>query len=393
MEPVDGHVKPWRIDPQTGGSLKPGDIVGRDSVILRALEQIRRGNNLLVTDPRRMGKTMMLERLSNEPGDGLVAVMLSYEGVTSVDEFFKQTMWALNDHAGVWTKVKKTLGTIVEVEASSRVVSVKAAFDDRPRIDLLGNALEAVVANLDQGERLIVVMDEVPIAIRNIAKHEGPKMADQLLQRLRSLREHSTQLSWIISGSIGFHHVLRDAETTEGVINDLESLPLGPLDQAGAELLARCLMIGIDREFDEGAVEKMVEVTGGIPFLLHHLALVLQPEEGYVTEQDVQKGWGEFIENRDQSRAMTHLLTRMREYPADLRDAAHVVLDRVAESPDWVQVDDLRACSKLEPGHNNMLLDLLVDDHYLIERDGAFAWRYDVLRRIWVTRRRLGGRR
>jgi hypothetical protein len=390
---MDGQVKPWRIDPQTGGSLKPGDVVGRDAVILWALDQIRRGNNLLVTDPRRMGKTMMLERLSNEPGDGLMAVMLSYEGVTSVDEFFKKTIWALSHHTGVWRKVKKTLGPIVEVEASSRVVSVKAAFDDRPRIDLLGNALEAVEARLDQGERLIVVMDEVPIAIRNIAKHEGPKMADQLLQRLRSLREDSNQLSWIISGSIGFHHVLRDAETTEGVINDLESLPLGPLDRSGAELLARCLMIGIDREVDEGAVAEMVEVTGGIPFLLHHLALVLQPADGFVTQQDVQEGWDGFIENRDLSKAMTHLLTRMKEYPADLRNAAHAVLDQVATGPDQVQVDNLPESAELEPGQANVLLDLLVDDHYLVERDGAFAWRYDVLRRIWVTRRRLGGRR
>ena len=35
------------------------------------------------------------------------------------------------------------------------------------------------------------------------------------------------------------------------------------------------------------------------------------------------------------------------------------------------------------------MLDDLVDDHYLIERKGAMSWRYDVLRRIWVHRRRL----
>ena len=38
---------------------------------------------------------------------------------------------------------------------------------------------------------------------------------------------------------------------------------------------------------------------------------------------------------------------------------------------------------------DDRLIDLLIDDHYLIEREGFLSWRYDVLRRIWVHRRRL----
>jgi hypothetical protein len=389
-----GGVEPWRIEPQTGGSLDPGDVVGRDQVILDALEQIRRGNNLLVTDPRRMGKTAMLTRLSNEPGHGATAVMLSYEGVSSIDQFFERTVRALHEHTGLRAKVMKALGTIVQVEASTRLVKVRAAFDDRSRTDLLGDALSAVETSLPPDERLIVVMDEVPIAIRSIAQNESPEMAAQLLNRLRSLRLESNRLKWVVSGSIGFHHVLRDAHTTEGVINDLQTLPLGPLAPPGAGLLARCLMIGINRAADDRAVATLIEVTGGIPFLLHHVVHGLEPG-GEVTERDVRESWTRFIEDRDMSRSMTHLLTRINdEYPPDLVNAAHDVLDMVAaEQPAGVSTEELRPRTELGSEDHTVLLDLLVDDHYLVERDRLFTWRYDVLRRIWVIRRRLGGRR
>jgi hypothetical protein len=35
------------------------------------------------------------------------------------------------------------------------------------------------------------------------------------------------------------------------------------------------------------------------------------------------------------------------------------------------------------------VLDDLIDDHYLVEKSGAVTWRYDVLRTIWMHRRRL----
>ena len=55
----------------------------------------------------------------------------------------------------------------------------------------------------------------------HIASKEGPDAANHLLQTLRSLRRQGSRLRWIVCGSVGFHHVLRQCNATEGVVNDV----------------------------------------------------------------------------------------------------------------------------------------------------------------------------
>ena len=87
--------------------------------------------------------------------------------------------------------------------------------------------------------------------------------------------------------------------------------------------------------------------------------------------------------DRDESRAVTHLVTRLDPLYGDRVTAAEALLDRIAME-ERVGTADLKS----EAGDG--LLDDLIDDHYLLERRGVVTWRYEVLRRIWAHRRRLG---
>ena len=87
------------------------------------------------------------------------------------------------------------------------------------------------------------------------------------------------------------------------------------------------------------------------------------------------------MDDRDDSRAVTHLLTRLDPLYGDRAPAAEEILSRVAVAG---------SATTTEIGADGRLLDDLVDDHYLIERGGILSWRYDVLRRIWMHRQRLG---
>lgn len=123
---------------------------------------------------------------------------------------------------------------------------------------------------------VLVCMDEVPVAVRNIAIQEGPIAAADVLQTLRALRQETTRIRWIVCGSVGFHHVLKLCNATEGDINDLDNLPLGPLDEPEAEELTERLLLGIGRRPDAGTVQVMVNRTGAVPFILHKVASMLQ---------------------------------------------------------------------------------------------------------------------
>ena len=368
--------------PQPGSTIDPRNAVGRAATTARARDELRSANNLALTDPRRMGKTVWLDLFCTDPGDGLTSVKIDYEGVQTSEEFLTRTVAALSAHRGLPRHAASKLKALFEGIEIEGPVKVKVGVSTRTPTDLLSEAIRSVDDHLDEAVLLVIAMDEVPLAIANIACNEGADAANQLLQTLRGLRRQGSRLRWIVCGSVGFHHILRSCNATEGVINDLVNLPLGPLEVSDAQELSRRLLLGIGRDAGEGAVDALVEHSGRIPYLIHALAHGLQESgSGPVTGGDVADAFVRFMDDRDESRAVTHLLSRLDPLYGDRAGRAEEILDRVAIDVS-LDVPDLQA----DVG----LLDDLIDDHYLIEHDRTVRWRYDVLRRIWMHRRRLG---
>lgn len=377
-------MKPLR--PQPGSTIDPANAIGRQATRERARNELREGNNLSLNDPRRMGKTVWLDLFSSNPGEGFEVVKIDYEGIETAEEFLVRTVAELGKHRSLPSQaVTKLKALFNNIEVTGGPITVRSGVSTRSPTELLEDVIREVEGNLADDLLFVIAMDEVPIAIKNVAHNEGPAPASHLLQTLRGLRRGGSGLRWIVSGSVGFHHVLRLCDATEGAVNDLVNLPLGPLEVDDASELAERLLLGINRAPGEGAVEALVESSGGIPFLIHALAHRLDDGgTGPVFAKEVADSFVDFVADRDESRAVTHLLTRLDLLYGDQTDAAEAILDRVAlEGPSVAS--DLDA--------ERRLLDSLIDDHYLVERHHAegptVSWRYDVLRRIWIQRRRL----
>lgn len=375
------------IFPQPGSAQNPKDFVGRVDISERATRLLARRVHLRLTDPRRMGKTYWLKTFCDRTTD-FDPVIIDYEGVSTREEFLTRTASALAAHRDWRTRLLSTLDHVYAAlpEFGIGEVSLKPAARTTSPVLLLEETIGAIEAMADRDRPLLICLDEFPLAIANIARSESGQAALEVLQILRRLRQTGSQIRWIIAGSIGFHHVLRLIGGTEGDINDLESLPLGPLPPEEATELVERLMIGIERPATDQAVARLVSLSGGIPFLLHQLAMAMEQGDGPVEAVEVQQRFDDFIADRDASRAATHLITRLEPYYDDLVDQAEAILDRVALNP-GCGLSDLPG----EPTALNEVLDLLIDDHYLIEdQSGCYQWKYEVLKKIWIHRRRLG---
>jgi len=386
-------VEPIAITPVTGGSLDPADVIGRDTQIIEALRLLREGNDLVINDPRRMGKTALLDRLCNEPGLDTLAVKIDYEGVASADEFVLRTVKAIRSNQPTWKRVEGAIAAFVDdVDAKKGPISIKASFKRKPAQELLIDLIERIDDKLVGDELLVVAMDEVTIGIQNIARSESPAAANQLLQALRRVRQASTSIRWIVTGSVGFHHVIRQSESTEGVINDLTELPVGPLSSSDAAFLTTCLVTGIDRQIEPDQVKIVVDRSGAIPFIIHHVVHRLRSFEQQVTTDEVERAFEQFFGDRDASRALTHLLTRIDAYWGDDQKVVRSILDTVAIAGPVTSVD---LCERVEDERLEdrdeylRIMNGLVDDHYIVKDDGCWRWRYDVLRLVWIRRREL----
>jgi hypothetical protein len=387
------NVQPRKVlRPITGGTLDPQDVIGRDTLVAFALARLLSGQNLIVTDPRRMGKTSFLARLVLLARPRSHAIKIDFEGVTSAQEFFLQLCTGLLGFAETSHRVKKALtGVFESLEMQAGPLRIATGMKDRSATELLERVIASVDDQLrDDKKLLILALDEVPQAVMNIVARDagGPAEANALLQILRKARGRpGSRLRWVITGSIGFHHVLRKAGSTEGAINDLEMLPCGPLDRGGATELSEALLHGISKSVTVEVTDALVTVSGAIPFLIQHLALGLENRND-ITALTVAEEFDALLDDRDRSKAWTHLLTRIEtHYERDGQDLAKKILDIAAQRP--VSFDELHEQLGAERELLISIVDDLEDDHYLIQSDGMLLWRYAVLQKFWMRRRRL----
>lgn len=270
-------------------------------------------------------------------------------------------------------------------------MTVKVGVQKQSSAKILRDTLATVAEQSTQP--ILICMDEVPLAILNIAAAEGSGCAREMLQALRELRQAESRIRWIMSGSVGFHHVLAKCGTTAGDINDLDNLLIGPLSDTEAEELAKRLLAGIGRPPSEGAVQRLVERSGSIPFLLHKIAALLQNRDtGTVTVAEIDEVFEDLIDDPDEFRQFGHLLDRVEVNYGDKSATARSILNltATARENDWVDSTDIKSAfnKRLRPDFD-AVLDDLISDHYLQQRGRRIRWRYPVFQYIWARRARL----
>lgn len=376
------------IPPQPGSAQNDlTHFVGRATTSRLASRKLGNGVNLLLNDPRRLGKTYWLRHFVASTDDYL-AVFIDYEGVSTREEFMLRTVEALRKTAGLGKNFGRLLTALFEnVEVGAGPLKVRIAVQQQGAARLLESTLKAAAESASRP--VLICMDEVPVSILAIARNEGPEAARELLQTLRALRQSEGRIRWIIAGSVGFHHVLVECGTTEGDINDLVNLPLGPLPEGEATELAERLLLGIERTSSDGAVGRMVELTGGIPILLHQIAATLDGGSGLVTTTEVDTAFEDFIDDEDEFRGFVHLVTRLDAYYGTDVALAQAILDStLSRTNDLMEVGALGLDQPDNPRLETVLTKL-AGDHYLERRGTRVRWRYPVLQYIWARRRRV----
>lgn len=378
------------ITPQPGNAKSASAFVGREDMTRRAEQRLSDGQNLLLTDPRRMGKTQWLRHMQRST-KAFTPVFINYESVRTADELFAQTALALIQTADLPSKFVSALKQMFTYVDEFSVAGTKI----RPGFGTAAERLQHIVNALDDesrtqaGRPVLLLIDELPIAIRNITASQSPQDAREVLQTLRALRASASNVRWILCGSIGLHHVIHQCGATQGDVNDLQNIPLGPLDETEALELAHRLLLGAGCVGpDNSTIARLSDQCGQIPFLMHKIAqIVAERAISTPSADDIDEVFQDFLDDRDESGAVSHFIERFDVNYGDEQNEAMVMLDGIALSGESSTAallgDDDSRPSRLR------LMQLLIDDHYLVERRSLLTWRYPVLQRVWIHRRKL----
>ena len=230
-----------------GAPVRGSDLWDRESEIRRIWKALE-SSSVLLSAPRRFGKTSVMLNLINQPKKGWKGYYIDTEGVSGPEDFVAElTACLLKDKKfrNLIEKVKRIIGVginhIEEVGLAEFKLSLRKSLHKNWQDK--GKELIGLLKNLDI--KTIFIADELPLLVHRISQVSDNKEAQNFLFWMRGLRhipELQEKVRWVIGGSIGMGKVIERIGAGTKTINDLHNIPIREFSVAVAKEFIKALL-------------------------------------------------------------------------------------------------------------------------------------------------------
>ncbi|MCB9739758.1 MAG: hypothetical protein H6747_10860 [Deltaproteobacteria bacterium] len=394
-------------------SIRAGNKAEGDAFFNRDREQedfwrLISDNHVVLSGPRRLGKTSLLQRLADtSEGQGWLAKLVDVQDVTDVAGFLdaldraipERTLWAWLKRQGDRTRAHLGRVRKVEVKAPDELGGAAAAVELaalpattwRERAEKLRIRLTKVP--------LLLLVDEFSVFLERLVTHDRDGAA-VFLGWLRAWRlSDEVECRFVFSGSIGLGALL-ERHDLETVFNDCYDFQLRPFSQRHALNMLRDELEAEHWEHESGLLKFVCQRCGWLsPFYLNSLLLEatrvaldrmdeLGDDRRLLTRDDVDGGYERLLQGRSR---FSHWHKRLRRdlEPAEF-EVAELVLAAICGSDEPLKrqhlLNRVRHASRgvEEPA---FLLDRalikLVEDGYVGLASDGYGFLSFLLRDYW----------
>ncbi len=389
------------MKPNPGGQLAAENIVGRDYLIAD-MWGILQGRSIYMNDLRRVGKTMILNKMVAEPPQAWLAVKRDLGGCHTAAEFATQAYRDSKDVLGRKKRALRQMNDLLGALKGTEIAGVIKLPSGTPApwkevLTRTFSDLDEQMAETDQ--HFVFLWDEVPFLLDNVSKREGPPVAMEILDTLRSLSQDYSRVRLVLTGSVGLHHVLTSLRAKgylNSPLNHMQRIAPGPLAPEDATELALSLLRGSKLECTEpeACARALAEAVGNVAFYIHKLVSRL-PRKSEIDPALIDTILQKEIAHPDNDWDLLHYRTRLPLYYGKNETVVLHILDAVAAASEPLALNTIRkALSAQTPFDDTeqlrQLLKLLQQDHYLERNDkGHYAFRFPLIRRWWRFDRSL----
>ena len=396
----------------TGAPVDPVDLRFR-GVFVAELWRTLRTAHLVLTAPRRTGKTSVMDYLRDHPENGYSVVSINVQDLTHPADFFQVLLDGFHDAhpdfvrdqlAAGWGLVSGVLGKIDEVGVSGFKLALRRSDPDwRENWRQHGNMFLAQARNTRAP--ILFIIDEFPDMLLNLSR-ENEALLREFLAWFRTQRQNPApardSIRWLVGGSVNLAGTL-DALGLVDLINDLENVSLPPLTDGDIETFVKEMLSGRDVPFDEDVARRLIALLGRpIPLFMQmatqDLYRLWKRERREIVATDVDTVFDTMIVGSAARTRLQHFHSRINQYYADSkRSIAHALLGQVSVSGSGLRRATLlqeteRALADLGvtlPAHerrqrfNQLMLDL-ENDFYIVEVDDEiYDFASGVLKSWW----------
>ncbi|MYF70663.1 MAG: AAA family ATPase [Proteobacteria bacterium] len=396
----------------TGAPVDPVDLRYRGA-FLNELWRALRTRHVVLTAPRRTGKTSVMDYLRDNPENGFSVVSVNVQDLTHPADFFQGLLDALHDAhpdfvrdhlAKGWALVGSVLGRIDEIGVGGFKLALRQS-DPNWRENWRQHGDTFLRQARNSHVPMLFIIDELPDMLLNLSR-ENVALLREFLAWFRTQRLNPTpardSIRWLVGGSVNLAGTL-DALGLVDLINDLEDMRLPPLTGDDIEAFVQDMLSGRGVPSDESVAPRLISRLGRpIPLFMQmatqDLYRLWKSEQRMIVPADVDAIFDALILSTGARSRLQHFYSRIRQYYAEpKRSIAYALLSQISVSESGLErVTLLQETERLllglgheSPGHerkqifNQLLLDL-ENDFYIIEIDDeVYDFASGVLKLWW----------
>ena len=396
----------------TGAPVDPGDLRFRGAFVAELWQTLRTAH-LVLTAPRRTGKTSVMDYLRDHPENGYSVVSINVQDLTHPADFFQVLLDGFHDAhpdfvrdqlAAGWGLVSGVLGKVDEIGAGGFKLALRRSDPDwRENWRQHGDMFLAQARTT--GVPILLIIDEFPDMLLNLSR-ENESLLREFLAWFRTQRLNPApardSIRWLVGGSVNLAGTL-DALGLVALINDLEDVSLPPLTDGDIETFVTDMLSGRNVPFDDDVAKRLIARLGRPIALFMQMATqdlyrLWKREQRKIVATDVDTVFDAMIVGSAARTRLQHFHSRIRQYYADpKRSIAYALLGQISVSDSGLRRATLlqeteRALADLgvtlaaherRQWFNQLMLDL-ENDFYIVEvEEGHYDFASGVLKSWW----------
>lgn len=387
-----------------GPVVRGPDLWGRDEELDYLWHLLTRGS-VLLTGPRRHGKSSLMYGILDHPRSGFSVILLDVEWIETPEEFLtvmaaellatdrvRRVLTTIETAGSAFTRwiskvvdeVGVGLGNIGELK-----IRLRQTLDGSYGWPELAEHMLRALQNLP--ERVVLILDEFPIMVANMLDRE-PATALRFLRWFRTFRQSpgTEKLTFLLGGSTNIEPRL-EALKTESVLGDLQRFRIMPFPGNTAVSFVKELLLQEKTECESGVSEEIVRVCrSGVPYYLQTIVaecLADTRRTGRILQvSEIHHIYEEQVIGPVNRHRFSHYHTRLQSHYGDLEQPARIILAKLCHGP--INLEGLQTAISLAGFQADILDPIIVrlEGDYYILRDGNTFIFSDGLLRDWWTR-------